>query len=105
MPDTLYFEDFPLGEVVEYGGVDVSAADIIAFACEFDPQPFHTDEEAARAAMGGLVVFISILGGIAAFGLLGVVLGPIIVASAASLLELYAPTAPVGNRASRAGGK
>ena len=58
-----------------------------------------------RAAMGGLVVFISVLGGIAAFGLLGVVLGPIIVASAASVLELYAPTAPVGNRPSRAGGK
>ena len=55
MPDALYFEDFPLGEVVEYGGVDVSAADIIAFAHEFDPQPFHTDEEAARAAMGGLI--------------------------------------------------
>src|SRR5277367_6838977 len=55
MPDALYFEDFPLGEVVEYGGVDVSAADIIAFAYEFDPQPFHTDEEAARAAMGGLI--------------------------------------------------
>jgi predicted PurR-regulated permease PerM len=58
-----------------------------------------------RAEMGGLVVFISILGGIAAFGLLGVVLGPIIAASAASLLELYAPSAPAGNRASRAGGK
>jgi hypothetical protein len=28
MADVLYFEDFPLGEVVEYGGVDVSAADI-----------------------------------------------------------------------------
>ena len=55
MPDALYFEDFPLGEVVEYGGIDVSAADIIAFAHEFDPQPFHTDEEAARAAMGGLI--------------------------------------------------
>ncbi|HEY1865157.1 MAG TPA: hypothetical protein VGG77_16010 [Roseiarcus sp.] len=46
MPDALYFEDFPLGEAVEYGGVDVSTADIIAFAREFDPQPYHTDEEA-----------------------------------------------------------
>jgi acyl dehydratase len=55
MPDALYFEDFPLGEMVEYGGVDVSAADVIAFAYEFDPQPFHTDEGAARAAMGGLI--------------------------------------------------
>jgi acyl dehydratase len=55
MPDVLYFEDFPLGEVVEYGAVDVSVDEIIAFAREFDPQPFHTDQEAARAAMGGLI--------------------------------------------------
>jgi acyl dehydratase len=55
MPDTLYFEDFPLGEVVEYGGVDVTVDEIIAFARDFDPQPFHTDEEAARAATGGLI--------------------------------------------------
>ena len=55
MPEALYFEDFPLGEVVEYGGVDVSVEDIIAFARDFDPQPFHTDEEAARSATGGLI--------------------------------------------------
>ena len=53
MPDALYFEDFPLGEVVEYGRADVSVDEIIAFAREFDPQPFHTDEEAA--ATGGLI--------------------------------------------------
>src|SRR5260370_33659771 len=55
MPGGVYFEDFPLGEVVEYGGVDVSVDDIIAFAREFDSQPFHTDEEAAPAATGGLI--------------------------------------------------
>ncbi len=55
MPDALYFEDFPLGEVVEYGAVAVSSADIIAFAREFDPQPYHTDEEAGRAMTGGLI--------------------------------------------------
>ena len=55
MPEALYFEDFPLGEVVEYGAADVSAADIIAFAREFDPQPYHIDEEAGRAATGGLI--------------------------------------------------
>ena len=55
MPEALYFEDFPLGEVVEYGGVEVSVDEIIAFARDFDPQPFHTDEEAARAATGGLI--------------------------------------------------
>jgi len=55
MPDALYFEDFALGEVVEYGGIDVSVDEIIAFAREFDPQPFHTDEVAARASMGNLI--------------------------------------------------
>ena len=50
-----------------------------------------------RAELGGLVVFISVLGGISAFGLLGVVLGPIIVATAASLLELSVPPRSGGN--------
>ncbi|MGH9746834.1 MAG: AI-2E family transporter [Candidatus Acidiferrales bacterium] len=57
-----------------------------------------------RAEMGGLVVFISVLGGISVFGMLGVVLGPIIVACAASLLDVYAPTAPGRNHHSDAGG-
>ena len=55
MPDPLTFEDFPPGEGVEYGRLDVSADDIVAFAREFDPQPFHLDEEAASAATGGLI--------------------------------------------------
>ena len=55
MPDALTFEDFPADEIVEYGAIEVSASDIIAFAREFDPQPFHTDEEAARATTGGLI--------------------------------------------------
>jgi len=50
-----------------------------------------------RAAMSGLVIFISVLGGISVFGLLGVVLGPIVVVTAASLLDLYAPPEAVGN--------
>jgi len=50
-----------------------------------------------RAELGGLLVFIAVLGGIGVFGLLGVVLGPIIVATVAVLLELYAPTEAPGN--------
>jgi predicted PurR-regulated permease PerM len=49
-----------------------------------------------RAEMGGLVVFISVLGGIAVFGLLGVILGPIIVATGTSLLDLYVPAGADG---------
>jgi acyl dehydratase len=55
MTNRLYFEDFPAGEVAEYGGVEVSAEAIVAFAREFDPQPFHVDAEAAKAATGGLI--------------------------------------------------
>jgi acyl dehydratase len=52
--DTI-FRGLPPGEIVEYGGVDVSGGDIVTFAREFDPQPFHLDEEAARATTGGLI--------------------------------------------------
>ncbi len=55
MTGQFFFEDFPAGEVVEYGGAEVSAEDILAFAREFDPQPFHVDAEAAKAATGGLI--------------------------------------------------
>lgn len=58
-----------------------------------------------RAELGGLMVFIGVLGGIEAFGLLGVVLGPIVVAMVASLMELYAPRAHAGNSGSRASAK
>lgn len=42
-----------------------------------------------RARLSGLVVFISVLGGIGVFGMLGVILGPIVVATAASVLDVY----------------
>ena len=52
----LYFEDFPPGEVARYGDVEVSSIRIKAFAEQFDPQPFHLDEAAARdSAAGGLI--------------------------------------------------
>jgi predicted PurR-regulated permease PerM len=42
-----------------------------------------------RAHMNGLVIFVSLLGGLSVFGLLGLVLGPVIVATALSLLSTY----------------
>ena len=42
-----------------------------------------------RVQLSGLVIFISVLGGIGAFGVLGIVLGPIIVATTSSVLALY----------------
>ena len=58
-----------------------------------------------RAEMGGLVVFISVVGGINGFGMLGIVLGPLIVATAASLWDLYAPGAQARNNTSKAIGR
>ena len=43
-----------------------------------------------RTQMNGLLVFISLLGGLAAFGLIGLVLGPVIMASATSWVNAYA---------------
>ncbi|MGO4563965.1 MaoC family dehydratase [Rhizobium sp. 2YAF20] len=55
----LQFEDFQPGRIFLLGPKAVTAAEIIEFASEFDPQPMHMDEEAGRA---------SILGGLAASG-------------------------------------
>lgn len=44
-----------MGDVVACGRCTVTAPDIIAFAQQWDPQPWHIDEEAARASVfGGL---------------------------------------------------
>ena len=51
-----YFEDYAVGQKFGSGTVTVTADRIRSFAREFDPQPFHTDEEAARHTFfGGLV--------------------------------------------------
>src|SRR5512134_2917980 len=51
-----YFEDYQVGEVQETRSYAVSREEILAFARQFDPQPFHLDEEAARASLfGGLI--------------------------------------------------
>jgi acyl dehydratase len=52
----LYFEDFVPGQVIALGSRTVSEDEIIAFATDFDPQPFHIDHEAAEASMYGSVI-------------------------------------------------
>jgi acyl dehydratase len=51
--ELLHYEDFPVGEVVTYGAYRVTAEEIKGFAAEYDPQPFHLDEEAGRASVLG----------------------------------------------------
>jgi acyl dehydratase len=53
MPDYLYFEDFQTGQTFDYGAYRVTRDEIIAFAREYDPQPQHLDEEAAKQTLLG----------------------------------------------------
>lgn len=48
---TLTFEDFQPGHFGTFGPRHVTREEIIAFAAEFDPQPMHLDEEAAKHSM------------------------------------------------------
>jgi acyl dehydratase len=54
-----YLEDFAVGQLYRSGRLTVDRERIKTFAAEFDPQPFHVDEDAARR---------SIFGGLAASG-------------------------------------
>jgi acyl dehydratase len=59
MAGLFHFEDFEAGQVLDLGTYAVTAEEIMAFASEFDAQPFHLDEAAGEA---------SLLGGLAASG-------------------------------------
>jgi acyl dehydratase len=60
LPDTgakraLYLEDLSVGDRFQSGEHLLDVAQIKAFALQFDPQPFHIDEEAAKSTFfGGL---------------------------------------------------
>ena len=51
-----YFDDVQVGDVMRFGRYEVTREEIVEYAWQFDQQPFHLDEEAARASMfGGLI--------------------------------------------------
>ena len=51
----LYLDDIQVGQRFTSGSITVEAAEIKAFARDFDPQPFHLDEAQAKATLfGGL---------------------------------------------------
>jgi acyl dehydratase len=47
----LYLDDLRVGQRFTSGSLRVEEAEIKAFAAQFDPQPFHLDESAARASL------------------------------------------------------
>ncbi|HEX2540759.1 MAG TPA: MaoC family dehydratase [Caldimonas sp.] len=52
-PVRFYWEDFHVGEVREFGHYEVTREAVLAFAREFDPQPFHLDDAAAEVSLFG----------------------------------------------------
>jgi acyl dehydratase len=50
----LYFEDFQVGESRSAGVHELTADEIVAFARQWDPQPWHVDAESAARTHGGL---------------------------------------------------
>ena len=55
MTRTYTFDDLQLGDRFTTGTHALDAEQIRTFAAEFDPQPFHLDDEAARGTLfGGL---------------------------------------------------
>jgi acyl dehydratase len=65
-PKERFFEDYRIGEVHEFGDYLVTEQEIIEFARKYDPQPFHTDPQAARDThFGGLVASGWLTGSIA----------------------------------------
>lgn len=52
----IYLDDFHDGQIIDLGSRTVSREEIIEFASQYDPQPFHTDEQAAKESIyGGLI--------------------------------------------------
>jgi len=54
MPQIRYcWEDMPVGFTRDLGAVSPTREEIISFASQFDPQPFHLDDQAAANSVFG----------------------------------------------------
>ena len=56
MKEYWYFEDFAPGQDIDLGTRTVTEEEIVAFAREYDPQPFHVDRDAAAHSIYGGVI-------------------------------------------------
>lgn len=53
---TYAFSDLTPGLVFDFGSVQLSKEEIIAFATHYDPMPFHLSDEAARESIFGKII-------------------------------------------------
>jgi acyl dehydratase len=53
---TYYFDNLVVGQTIDLGSKTVSEEEILRFAREFDPQPFHIDPQAAAASLFGGII-------------------------------------------------
>ena len=50
-----YFEDIAIGDRIDFGPLTLTHDESVAFAAQFDPQPFHLSEEAAAQTHFGTI--------------------------------------------------
>jgi acyl dehydratase len=55
MPKALYLDDLAVGRKFATSSTTLTLEGCMAFAAEFDPQPFHLDEAAARSSVFGRI--------------------------------------------------
>ncbi len=69
-PARVYLEDLVLGEAFACGGFALTRSEIVAFARQFDPQPWHLEDALAEASAFGTLVASGVHTQAAAIGLL-----------------------------------
>ncbi|WP_336133651.1 MaoC/PaaZ C-terminal domain-containing protein [Natronomonas amylolytica] len=51
-----YYEDVTIGEAYEHGSYTFDRDEIVSFAEQYDPQPFHIDEDYGQDSMFGSLI-------------------------------------------------
>ena len=56
LPHEFYFDDFEVGHTLQVGTYTVTEEEILTFARQYDPQPFHIDADAAKHSIYGGII-------------------------------------------------
>jgi len=56
MTEPRYWEDYEVGQTFPLGSTSFTEQEIVDFARQYDPQPFHIDPEAAKLSMFGGII-------------------------------------------------